>query len=299
MRRSELLPPELLDGLRDLDWVARMVARGLDPGLHRSPFAGMGEDFERHRPYQQGDDLRHLDWRVMARADRLHVRRYRETTHLKAMVVVDASASMDFAGESGVSKARFAILLAASLGHLMHMGGDHPGLGVLDSGGSRLAASPTGGREGRGRFLHALEGVAPGGSGSLAPLVARAGGQLRGRGRLVVLSDFLEDDEGEALVVAMGQSASAGHEVTAVRILTPEELGARGGGEGLYLDPEAPSRRIPGAPSRDREYQRRLEAYYQRLRREARRKGVAWREARTDDPLLPLIRRWVRESARP
>jgi uncharacterized protein (DUF58 family) len=297
--RWELLPPELLDGLRDLDWVARMVARGLDPGLHRSPFAGIGDEFERHRPYQQGDDLRHLDWRVMARADRLHVRRYRETAHLRAMVVVDASASMDFAGELGASKARFAVLLAAALGHLMHQGGDHLGLAVLDARGSGIAAPPSAGRESRNRFLHALGVVSPGGSGSMAPLVGRATSALRGRGRLVVLSDLLEEDEGESLVKALGLGASAGHEVTVVRILTAEELGERGGGEGLYQDPEHPARRVPGSPTRDPEYLRRLEEYYGNLQGKLLRRGVEWREARTDDPLLPLIRGWLRRSRSP
>lgn len=296
MSRWELLPPELLDGLRDLDWVARMVARGLDPGLHRSPFAGIGDEFERHRPYQQGDDLRHLDWRVLARADRLHVRRYRETAHLRAMVVVDASASMDFAGEAGVSKLRFALLLAAALGHLMHQGGDHTGLAVLDARGSGIAVPPAAGRDSRNRFLHALELISPGGSGSLAPLLTRASSALRSRGRLVVLSDLLEDDDGESLVRALGLGASAGHEVTVVRILTAEELGLRGGGEGLYQDPEHPGRRVPGSPERDPGYLRRLEGYYGRLQGELLNRGVEWREARTDDPLLPLIRGWLREA---
>jgi uncharacterized protein (DUF58 family) len=294
MSRWELLPPELLDSLGDLDWVARMVVQGLDPGIHRSPFAGAGEEFDRHRPYQQGDDLRHLDWRVLARTDRLHVRRYRETGDLPAILVVDASASMDFAGEGPVTKARYAVLLAAALGHLLAMAGDRPGLAVLDREGGRLAVPPAAGREARSRLLHALEGVAPGGRGPLGPLVARAGGALSGRGRLVLLSDLLDDDE--AVARALGQAAAAGHEVTAVRILTPEEMGERGGGPALYEDPEDPSRRVPGTPARDAGYRRRLEAYYGRLRAELHRRGVRWREARTDDPFLPLIRKWIREE---
>ncbi len=299
MSRLELLPPELLDGLRDLDWVTRMVARGLGAGLHRSPRAGLGEEFERHRPYQQGDDLRHLDWRVMARSDRLQVRRFRETANLRAMLVVDASASMDFAGNgegAGVTKARFAILLAAALGHLLLQGGDRTGLSVLDASGPRVAVPPGEGRGARGRLLHALESVTPGGVGSLAPLVERAAAQLRGRGRIVVLGDLLEDDGGEALVAALGRVAGAGHEAEVIRILTLEELGEAVKEEGLYLDPEHPERKVPGSPATDPGYRQRLQAYYGGIREALEDTGIRWREARTDDPLLPLLRSWLRRG---
>jgi uncharacterized protein (DUF58 family) len=299
--RRELLPPELLDGLRDLDWVARMVARGLGAGLHRSPRAGLGEEFERHRPYQQGDDLRHLDWRVMARSDRLQVRRFRETANLGAMLVVDASASMDFAGNgagAGVTKARYAVLLAAALGHLLLQGGDRVGVAVLDASGAGVRVPPGEGRGARGRLLHALESVTPGGRGSLAPLVERAAAQLRGRGRVVVLGDLLEEDGGEVLAAALGRVAGAGHEVEVIRILTPEELGEGAGGEGLYLDPERRDRAVPGSPATDPGYRERLQAYYGGLREALEDTGIRWREARTDDPLLPLLRSWLRSGLR-
>ena len=71
---AALLTPEALVALGGLDIVARTVVRGFVSGLHRSPFLGSGEDFSRHRAYQQGDDVRRLDWRLYGRTDRLHVR---------------------------------------------------------------------------------------------------------------------------------------------------------------------------------------------------------------------------------
>jgi uncharacterized protein (DUF58 family) len=298
-RRGELLPPELLDGLGDLDWVGRLVARGVGPGIHRSIFAGRGEEFERHRPYQQGDDLRHLDWRLLARTDRLHVRRFRERSNLRSVVVVDASPSMDFGGGGGseqrVTKLRFAALLAAALGHLARSAGDRTGLLVTGGPGGEpsVVLPPREGREPWHAFLHALTHLERGAPGPLAPHLERAGALLPRGGRVVVLSDFLEDDEGRRTAAAAGHLRARGDEVLAVRILTPEELGEAGGGDALWTDPERPGREIPGDPSRDPGYRSRLEEYYRALARNLEDRGVVWREARTTDPLLLLLRSWL------
>jgi uncharacterized protein (DUF58 family) len=294
---DELLPPELLESLEDLEWASGVVARKLGPGVHPSLFAGRGEEFERHRPYQQGDDLRHLDWRLLARTDRLHVRSFRETSNLRTLFLLDASASMDFAGEGGrVTKLRYGALLAAALGCLSRTAGDLPGLLVTGGpqGAPAVALPPRPGRERWRAFLHELQDVGPGASGPLAPSVAFAGEWVPAGSRIVILSDFLEEDGGDELAAQAGHLRARGDEVTAVRILTPEELGESGGGEGLWVDPESPDSEIPGAPARDGGYRARLDSYYLRLARALEDRGVTWREARTTDPLIPLLRGWFR-----
>jgi len=299
-REEELLPPELLDELGDLEWAARLVVRGLGPGIHRSSLVGRGEDFDRHRPYQQGDDLRHLDWKLLARTDRLHVQRFRESSSLRAVVVVDASPSMDFASsaEAGVTKLRYAALLAAALGHLLRLAGDRPGLMITGGreGGPATFLPPRSGRERWHAFLHALSRMGPGQASSLGPMLEEVAEGMPAGGRVVVLSDFLEDDEGEAVVRTLGLLRARGDEVTAIRILTPEELGEGPGEDALYTDPENPERRIPGAPARDEGYRSRLQAYYGRLARSLTERGVDWYEARTTDPLVPVLRSWLQET---
>ena len=299
------VPAELLEGIEDLEWVGRQVARGLGPGIHRSTRIGFGEDFERHRPYQQGDDLRHLDWRLLARTDRLHVRRYRETTHLRTTFVVDASPSMDFAGievepERGrgpLTKLRFAALLVAVLGHLSRDDGDLTGLIVSGGPDGRplYLQPPRHGRESWLALLHALHGLEAGEPAALAPLLTRVGSLPRGR--VVILSDFLEDDDGEGLWTEAGHLRARGDEVTAIRILTPDELGRGSGSDGLFADPEDPDRVVPGRPRGDTGYTQRLEAYYRRVARELEGRGILWWEACTTDPLLPLLRGWIRGEA--
>ncbi len=296
MVRDDLLPPELLDGLKDLEWVGDLVARGLGSGIHRSPFAGRGEDFERHRPYQQGDDLRHLDWRLLARTDRLHVRRYRETSNLRTTLVVDATPSMAFPHDGDVTKLRFATLLAAAFGRLARDAGDLPGLAL--AGVTEGFLHPRPGREAWHALLHTLTHLAPGDPASLAPTLHRVGEEVRAGGRVVILSDFLEVDDGASVASEAAHLRARGDAVTAIRILSPEELGEGEGSDALYHDPEDPGVEIPGDPSRDPAYLERLSAYYGALSQRLGRAGVQWWEARTTDPLLPLLRSWLRAPGR-
>lgn len=145
------LPPGLLERLGGLEVVARTVVRGFQAGVHRSPLRGAGEDFARHRDYQQGDDVRYLDWKLYARTDRLYVREFEERSNLQAYLVVDASASMEYAGAGGVAKVRYASYVAAALAHLMLGAGDAVGLAASGRSGGLLVAP-----RGRKGHLHEL-----------------------------------------------------------------------------------------------------------------------------------------------
>src|SRR5206468_5730718 len=113
---------EVLAGIADLGLVARIIVDGLVSGLHRSPFHGYSAEFNQYRHYRPGDDLKYVDWKLVARTDRVYTKQFRETTNMAAVLVVDASASMSFAGAGGpdaVSKAQYATMLASALAHVI------------------------------------------------------------------------------------------------------------------------------------------------------------------------------------
>ena len=288
------LPPGLLERLGGLEMVARTVVRGFVAGAHRSPLRGAGEDFSRHRDYQQGDDVRRLDWKVYARTDRLYVREYEERSNLSAYLVVDATASMDYAGDGGVGKMRYACFVAAALAHLMLGSGDAVGLAAFGEGGARMLLPP---RTRRGHLhdllLH-LERLRPGGGGGAGEALDRVGEALRRRGRVVLVSDLLEDDGGDALVAAAGRLAARGDEVAVLRVLTPAEWGESAPpGPGLFFDPEAPSRTLPAAPSADAGYAGRVRAYYDGLSARLRERGVEYVPLLTDRPVEEALAGWL------
>src|SRR5437867_7632492 len=115
---ARFLDPEVLARIGSLELLARAVVEGFMSGLHRSPFTGFSTEFTEYRQYNQGDDLRYLDWRLLGRTDRYFIKKYRADTNTQCHLLVDTSASMGYASGS-VSKLQYAQFLSASLAYLL------------------------------------------------------------------------------------------------------------------------------------------------------------------------------------
>lgn len=127
-----ILDPDLLTQLAPLDLKARTIVEGFISGLHRSPFHGFSVEFAEHRPYNQGDDFKHIDWKVYGKTERFYVKQYEAETNLRAHIVLDISSSMYFKHFAEWSKLRYAIHYAASLIYMMHRQRDACGLVLFD-----------------------------------------------------------------------------------------------------------------------------------------------------------------------
>ncbi|HME43473.1 MAG TPA: DUF58 domain-containing protein, partial [Syntrophorhabdales bacterium] len=119
--------PRVLASLKHLFLRARFVVDGLMVGIHPSRAKGFTSEFEGHREYSQGEDVRHIDWKAYGKFDRYFIKEYRETTNVRAHIVLDASASMGYAS-NGLSKFDYGSTLAASLAYLMLKQQDAVGL---------------------------------------------------------------------------------------------------------------------------------------------------------------------------
>lgn len=287
-RSADLLPPGLLAGLGGLEIVARQVVAGFISGLHRSPFLGAGEEFTRHRSYQQGDDVRHIDWRLFARTDRLYVKEFREDSNLQAFLLLDTSSSMGFGSEP--SKLRYASYLAAALAHLMLRAGDAVGLATTGPHGVRLAL-PSRNRSGHlHEVLLALERLRAEGTGSLADALDGVGQALRRQGRVLILSDFLDDT---GLLDAVGRLRARGDEVIGFRVATPVELGLQPLGPARFFDPERPGAEIAAAPGDDPQFRMRVAAWYDGLAAGFHERGAELVPLTTDAPIGHALRSWL------
>jgi uncharacterized protein (DUF58 family) len=113
----ELVDPRFFANLESLELIARSVVEGFLHGLHRSPYVGFSVEFASHREYRAGDDLRHLNWKLYGRHDKLYVKQYDAETNLDCHLVLDVSGSME-TSSAGLSKRRYASALAAAIAHL-------------------------------------------------------------------------------------------------------------------------------------------------------------------------------------
>lgn len=126
------LDPKTLSKIRGLEVRARLIVEGFMAGQHKSPYQGFSVEFAQHREYAWGDDLRHLDWKVLARTDKHYLKQYEEETNLVLYVVVDTSESMTYGSVDGVSKLDYACFIAASLCHLTLQQRDAVSLALFD-----------------------------------------------------------------------------------------------------------------------------------------------------------------------
>src|SRR5581483_5797129 len=224
---GQLVDPALLARIADLELVARIIVEGLVSGLHRSPFHGYSAEFSQYRHYRPGDDLKYVDWKLLARTDRLYTKQFRETTNMAAQIVVDTSASMKFAGAvaGAPDKLRYAVVCAAALAHVISGQGDAVGL-LAARAGQPLFVAPRTGRQHLRRVLSALAGLAPHGSWSAPDSIRSAAARLARRGLLIVFSDFYEDlPQGEEQTVAeLRRAARMGHEIVLFQIVSRAEI---------------------------------------------------------------------------
>ncbi len=122
------LDPQAVAELSNLELRARLIVEGFITGLHRSPYHGFSVEFAEHRPYNPGDELRHVDWKVYAKTDRYYIKQYEEETNLRHHVVLDTSPSMRYQGEGPVTKLEYGSYLAAAFHNLMLRQRDATGL---------------------------------------------------------------------------------------------------------------------------------------------------------------------------
>ena len=237
MPRADLLDPAILASLGHIEIVARWIVDGFLTGLHRSPRKGFSVEFAEHRPYQSGDDLRYIDWKIAARSDRWVVKQYEEETNLRATIVLDVSRSMDWSGAPNrLTKVAYAERLCAALALLFLRQHDAVGLIRFDDR-VRTSVPPRSRSKHWRRLVAALDD--PGAARAThAPEALEAAGRLISRrGMIILVSDLLLDPE-PVLGVLRGMRRG-GHQVTVLHVMDPAERELPQAADAIFVDPES------------------------------------------------------------
>lgn len=285
---SHLVPPSELARVHRLEVAARIIVEGVQSGSHRSPLKGASVDFADHRPYAPGDDLRHLDWKVLGRSDRLVLKRYEAETDLACTLAVDGSGSMAYAGaRAGIAKYRYAAMLAAALAHLVLQQQDRAGLLLWHAqAASELPARLQGQLT---RICGALAAHQPAGETDAVKGLEHLAAPSAHRGLIVLLSDLLAPPE--AIAAALDRLRLRGHDLALVWLLDPDELDLGVGGVGRFLGLEGEGELVAEPRALAAAYRGQVEAHRRFLATACRSRAAAFVECRSDEPLhLPLNR---------
>ncbi len=281
--------PKALMRIRNLELRARAVVEGFSKGLHRSPRHGFSAEFAEYRSYVPGDDIRYLDWKVLARRDRCFIRKFREETNLRCHLLLDLSRSMDY-GSLTYTKLEYARTLAATLAVFLHQQGDVIGLLTYDEV-PRDYLPP----RHRSGHLHALLAAlgrpALGKSAALHSPVEAILSRGRMRGLMFVISDFLTPLE--ELKAPLASLAACGHDVTLFQTLDPAEIDFTFDASVNFEDLES-GRVLPADPGRVREaYLKKFNAHQQGLKSLCDPLGIIHHLLPTDRPLESALHTYL------
>lgn len=234
---SLYLHPQTLARLASMDLRAKSIVEGVMAGMHRSPHHGFSVEFAQHRPYVPGDDVRHLDWKVFGRTDKLHLKQYQQETALDLVVMVDSSGSMNYGSRSFESasgqgrktspdgrpywsKFDHATAVAAAISYITLQQGDRVGVVVFaDKVRTMLARSSQ-----RGMWrqvIGALSTHPVDAPTDLSRVVDQTLGHLSNRCLIVLISDLFEDPA--RLRAALARVRHRGHDLIAFQILDRAE----------------------------------------------------------------------------
>lgn len=278
---TRFLAPEILARINSLELIARAVVEGFVSGLHRSPYLGFSTDFAEHRQYMPGDDLRHLDWKLLARTDRLYIKKYQGDTNAQVHLLVDASASMGY-GSGVVTKLQYAQYLASSLAFLAVR--QHDSIGMVAFDEDVIDHVPPRSRTGHLRtVLGSIEQLVPGRGTALSKQLHRTAELLTRRGIIVLISDLY--DEPKLVMEGLEHLRFRGNDVVVFQILDRQELDFSFN-EPVVLEDSETEEQMHVMPDELRdEYLRLIRLHVDALREGAARNRIDYELLRTSEPL--------------
>ena len=226
------LDPRTLAKVGSLELRARLIVEGVMTGMHRSPYQGISVEFAQHRPYTAGDDIRHVDWKVLGRTEKVYLKQYQQETNLDLVLVVDASESMGFssikspngtgtAGGIQWSKYDHATAIAASLAYMAIQQQDSVGLAIFDQTLARYFKSSNSPAQWK-LVVNELQQVPRWNKTSMGRILDQIAEKLTHRSLIVVLSDFFDDLS--SIKQGLRHLRYKRHEVLAFQLLDPQEI---------------------------------------------------------------------------
>ncbi|HSB11302.1 MAG TPA: DUF58 domain-containing protein [Blastocatellia bacterium] len=278
---SRFLAPEILARISSLELIARSVVEGFISGLHRSPYLGFSTDFAEHRPYMPGDDLRHLDWKLLARTDRLYIKKYQGDTNAQMHLLVDSSASMGYSSGE-VTKIQYAQYLASSLAFLGVR--QHDSVGLIAFNDEVIEHVPPGSRSGHLRtILGMIERLTPGRGTTISQLLHRTADLLTRRAIIVLISDLY--DEPDRVIDGLEHLRFRGNDVIVFQVMDKQELDFDFV-EPVVLEDSETEEQLHVLPDvlRD-EYLRAIRSHIDQLSEGAARNRIDYEILRTSEPL--------------
>ena len=217
---SQILSPDTISQLNNLFLKAKFVVEGFIVGLHKSPYHGFSIEFSEHRAYGQGDEIKHIDWKLWGKTDKYFVKQFEEETNLKSYILLDQSGSMNYKSNQ-ISKLNYSKLISASLSYLMLKQQDAVGLTLFDNK-IRYQISPKSKRSHLYAILAKMDKIQATKKTQISSILHKTAEIIKKRGLIILISDLFDDPN--KIMEGLKHFRYNGHEVIVFHIFDDEEI---------------------------------------------------------------------------
>lgn len=299
------LDPSVIARLSGLELKARLVVEGFMTGLHKSPYHGFSVEFAEHRQYMPGDDLRHLDWKILARSERYYIKQYEEETNLKSYILLDISRSMNYSSESanissrgiidkifkkeskqngkprGLSKLEYSSYLAAALSYMMLKQNDAISLTTYDTA-VRSFVPPRSTNSNLKLILKDIDSINPENKTGTAKCLNEIASKINRRGLVVVISDLFDDPK--EVINALKHFRYKMNDVVVFQVLDPVEMNFLDGNPVTLVDLETREELFSQPFAIQKAYREAMKDFIENYKKEFRNNLIDYVLLSTDTP---------------
>ena len=286
---KRFLHPEAIKRISRLDLRAQHIVEGFLSGMHRSPYFGQSVEFLQHREYVPGDDLRHVDWQVWARQDRLYVKQFEEDTNMQCYLLVDVSNSMKY-GRGPLNKYEYACTIAASLAFLILKQQDAVGCLTFDDN-VRARIPVLSKRNHLTSVLRSLDINRPADKTNLHDIFKTAAEIFPSKGMMIVVSDLFGDTS--ATLRGLKLLRQRGHDVLVFHVMDDDELDFPFAGPTRFEDLESDTRLNCNPNALRNGYLEAVGEFLSDLKRGSATAAIDYALTRTSDPLDAVLAQFL------
>ena len=291
---TTFIDPSVLASLDNLELRARVVVEGFISGLHKSPHRGFSVEFTDYRHYYQGDDMRHVDWKLYARSDKFYIKQYEDETNVRSYVLLDSSASMAYSS-GGMSKLDYGRTLASALAYFITRQRDAVGLITFDDKVNEyipaLCRQPH-----LIRILRVLANLKAGTKTDIVKPLSDLASNLNRKSMVILISDMLEDEE--RIIKTLQRLRAMGNDVIVFHVLDDAELQFNFQEATEFVDSESSETFITSPASIRDAYLENFNNYLSYCKKKCQSSGVDYCLLNTSQPLDTALYSYISRRAK-
>ncbi|MFO7869833.1 MAG: DUF58 domain-containing protein [Kiritimatiellia bacterium] len=292
--KSHRLNTRSLAAFKRMEILAHSVVEGFLTGLHKSPFKGFAIEFEEHRHYVRGDDLKHLDWKLLGKVDRYYIKQYEEDTSLRAFMILDSSGSMSYSSNE-LTKLEYGRYIAGVMTYILMQQQDSVGLVTCDTDIQRYLP-PRATRPHFKRIMDTLDALEPQNETQLSEVLHKMAQRIKRRALIIIISDLFDDPD--KLSLALSHFAHKKHEVIVFRTLDRREVDFDFNHPTRFEDLETDGFQQIDPIQLRKEYKRVFDEHRNKIKKTCFERRIDFQEIFTDEPFERRIAQYLMERLR-